>query len=73
MASSFQQSFYGSIQADALPVGQKQNILLIEEFDLNAGVWQLALPGEKVFDLSPDGIRQKAHNEMREETSSPVG
>jgi hypothetical protein len=73
MTRLFQRSFYGSIQVDTLPVGQKQNVLFIEENDLDAGVLQLTIPGEKVIDLSPDRIRQHAHNEMREETSSRVG
>jgi len=28
-----------------LPVGQKNNVILIEEYDLGAGAWQLTLPG----------------------------
>ena len=40
-----------------LPVGQNGTVLLIEEYDLGAKAWQLILPGGKVTDLSPDGIR----------------
>ena len=42
----------------ALPVGQKDNVILIEEYDLGAGAWQLTLPGGKVIDSSPEGIWQ---------------
>ncbi len=51
-----------------LPVGQKQNVMLIEEYDLGAGAWLLTLPGGKVIDSSPEGIWQQAQNELREET-----
>ncbi len=32
-----------------LPLGQKNNVLLIEEYDLAADTWQLTLPGGKVI------------------------
>jgi len=50
-----------------LPVGQKQNVLLIEEYDLGAGAWQLTLPGGKVDDPTPEGILKRAELELREE------
>jgi 8-oxo-dGTP pyrophosphatase MutT (NUDIX family) len=50
-----------------LPVGQNGTVLLIEEYDLGAEAWQLTLPGGKVTDLTPDGIRQQAEIELREE------
>jgi len=50
-----------------LPVGQKQNIMLIEEYDLGAGAWQLSLPGGKVDDPTPDGVSKRAELELREE------
>ncbi len=50
-----------------LPVGQKQNVLLIEEYDLGAEAWQLALPGGKVDDPTPGGILKRAELELREE------
>jgi len=56
-----------------LPVGQKQNVMLIEEYDLGAGVWQLTLPGGKITDASPDSIRRQAEIELREETGYRTG
>src|SRR6266700_3692951 len=50
-----------------LPVGQKGTVLLIEEYDLGAKNWQLTLPGGKVDDPTPDGIRMQAEVELREE------
>ena len=56
-----------------LPVGQKNNLLLIEEYDLAVDTWQLSLPGGKVIESSPDGIWQQAQSELREETSFRAG
>ncbi|SRR5258708_7853664 len=56
-----------------LPVGQKNNVILIEEYDLAADTWQLTLPGGKVIDSSLDGIWQQAQNELREETGFRAG
>jgi 8-oxo-dGTP pyrophosphatase MutT (NUDIX family) len=50
-----------------LPVGQNGTVLLIEEYDLGAEAWQLTLPGGKVIDLTPDGIRGQAEMELRQE------
>jgi len=50
-----------------LPVGQKGTVLLIEEYDLGAEAWQLTIPGGKVTDPTPDGIRKQAELELREE------
>jgi 8-oxo-dGTP pyrophosphatase MutT (NUDIX family) len=50
-----------------LPIGQKPNVLLIEEYDLGAGTWQLTLPGGKVDDPTPEGIVRRAELELREE------
>src|SRR5260221_8933388 len=50
-----------------LPVGQKGMVLLIEEYDLGAETWQLTIPGGKVTDPTPDGIRKQAEIELREE------
>ena len=50
-----------------LPVGQKENVLLIEEYDLGAGAWQLTLPGGKVDDPTPEGLLKRAELELREE------
>ena len=56
-----------------LPVGQKNNVMLIEEYDLAADTWQLTLPGGKVIDPTPEGIWQQAENELREETGFRAG
>jgi len=56
-----------------LPIGQKNNVILIEEYDLGAGTWQLTLPGGKVIDSSPDGICHQAQTELREETGFRAG
>lgn len=56
-----------------LPVGQEQNVMLIEEYDLGAGVWQLTLPGGKVIDSMPEGILNQAQVELREETGFRAG
>jgi 8-oxo-dGTP pyrophosphatase MutT (NUDIX family) len=50
-----------------LPVGQKNNVILIEEYDLGAENWQLTLPGGKVDDPIPEGIHKQAEVELREE------
>ena len=56
-----------------LPVGQERNEMLIEEYDLDAGVWQLTLPGGKVIDPTPDGIWQQVQTKLREETGFRAG
>src|SRR6266567_8695596 len=56
-----------------LPVGQGNNVMLIEEYDLGAGVWQLTLPGGKVIDSTPEGIVERAQSELREETGFRAG
>lgn len=56
-----------------LPVGQQQNVMLIEEYDLGADTWQLTLPGGKVNDPIPSGIVKQAQAELREETGFRAG
>jgi 8-oxo-dGTP pyrophosphatase MutT (NUDIX family) len=56
-----------------LPIGQQQTVLLIEEYDLGAGAWQLKLPGGKVHDATPDGLRMQAEIELREELGYRAG
>ncbi len=56
-----------------LPVGQKENVMLIEEYDLGAGAWQLTLPGGKVIDPTHEGIWHQAQTELREETGFRAG
>ena len=50
-----------------LPVGQKNNVILIEEYDLGAENWQLTLPGGKVDNPTLEGIYKQAEVELREE------
>ncbi|HAG98078.1 MAG TPA: hypothetical protein DCL75_04250 [Ktedonobacter sp.] len=49
------------------PVSQKGTVLLIEEYDLGSETWQLTIPGGKVTDSTPEGIRKQAEVELREE------
>ena len=56
-----------------LPIGQKNNVMLIEEYDLAADTWQLTLPGGRVIDPTPEGIWQQAQAELREETGFRAG
>lgn len=56
-----------------LPIGQKQNVLLLEEYDLGAETWQLTLPGRKVDDSTPSGIVRRAELELCEETGYRPG
>jgi 8-oxo-dGTP pyrophosphatase MutT (NUDIX family) len=56
-----------------LPVSQERNVMLIEEYDLGAGAWQLTLPGGKVIDSTPEGILKLAQDELREETGFRAG
>jgi ADP-ribose pyrophosphatase len=54
-------------------VGQKNNIMLIEEYDLGADAWQLTLPGGKVDDATSEGLAKQAERELREETGYRPG
>lgn len=56
-----------------LPLGQNQNVLLIEEYDLGAGTWQLTLPGGKVDDPTHEGILKRGERELREEIGYKPG
>lgn len=56
-----------------LSIGQKNNVILIEEYDLAADTWQLTLPGGKVIDPTSEGIRQQAQTKLREETGFRTG
>ncbi len=56
-----------------LPIDQKNNVILLEEYDLAADTWQLTLPGGKVIDPTPEGIWQQAQNELREEVGFRAG
>jgi hypothetical protein len=48
-------------------VGQKNNVIVIEEYDLGAENWQLTLPGGKVTDSTSEGIYKQAEVELCEE------
>ncbi len=50
-----------------LPMGQKDIVLLIEEYDFGAGVWQLNLPGGKVENTLGDELDEQAQKELRQE------
>ena len=50
-----------------LPVGQNGTVLLIEEYDLGAEMWQLTIPGGKVTDPTLEGICKQAEIALREE------
>ncbi len=56
-----------------LPMGQKNNVILIEEYDLGTENWQLTLPGGKVIDSTPEGIQEQAEAELREEIGFRAG
>jgi 8-oxo-dGTP pyrophosphatase MutT (NUDIX family) len=56
-----------------LPVGRNATVLLIEEIDLGAATWQLTIPGGRVIDASPEGLRKQAEIELREETGYRAG
>jgi len=56
-----------------LPVGQNGTVLMVEEYDIGAGAWQLTLPGGKVTDMTPDGILKQAEIELREEIGYQPG
>lgn len=48
-------------------------LAILEEYDLAADTWQLTLPGGMVIDPTPEGIRQQAQTELREETGFRAG
>ncbi|GCE49847.1 8-oxo-dGTP pyrophosphatase MutT (NUDIX family) [Thermosporothrix hazakensis] len=50
-----------------LPVGQGDIVLLIEEYNLGAGCWQLTLPGGKREQGSPERLEELAQKELRQE------
>jgi len=50
-----------------MPVGVQGIVLLIEEYDLGAGTWQLKLPGGKVETAALDSVHQQAQKELRQE------
>lgn len=52
-----------------VPIGQQDLLLLIEEYNFGAGVWQLTLPGGKVEkQYAGDRLEDQAQKELRQET-----
>ena len=56
-----------------LPIGSKDIVLLIEEYDLGAGAWQLTLPGGKIEPGLPDQLELQAQRELQQETGYRAG
>jgi len=56
-----------------LPVAYQEMILLVEEYDLGAGVWQLKLPGGKVQETTPRALEKQAQQELRQEVGYRAG
>ncbi len=56
-----------------LPIGQNDIVLLIEEYDLGAGQWQLTIPGGKVEDVCFDTLEEQAQRELRQEIGYRAG
>jgi ADP-ribose pyrophosphatase len=56
-----------------LPIGPKEMVLLIEEYDFGAGCWQLTLPGGKVEVNAGQGLEEQAQKELRQETGYRAG
>ena len=56
-----------------LPIGQPDIVLLIEEYDFGAGVWQLTLPGGKVEHHSHTQLEEQANKELRQEIGYKTG
>lgn len=50
-----------------LPVGENNIVLLIEEYDFGAGVWQLTLPGGKVESGYVERKEEQVQKELRQE------
>lgn len=48
-------------------------VLLIEEYDLGAGVWQLKLPGGKIESGTPETLEEQAQRELRQEIGYRAG
>jgi 8-oxo-dGTP pyrophosphatase MutT (NUDIX family) len=56
-----------------LPIGQNDIVLLVEEYDLGAGQWQIKLPGGKVEQSSAVSLEEQAQRELRQETGYKAG
>lgn len=56
-----------------IPVGQKDIVLLVEEYDLGAGNWHLTIPGGKVEHTDLDTLEEQAQRELRQEIGYRAG
>jgi 8-oxo-dGTP pyrophosphatase MutT (NUDIX family) len=56
-----------------LPVAYQEMVLLVEEYDLGAGVWQLKLPGGKAPETTPQALEKQAQQELRQEIGYRAG
>ncbi|HEU5383748.1 MAG TPA: NUDIX hydrolase [Ktedonobacteraceae bacterium] len=56
-----------------LPVGQNGIVLLIEEYNLGAGRWQLTLPGGKVENACSATLEEQAQRELQQEIGYKAG
>lgn len=51
-----------------VPQGQQGIVLLIEEYNLGAGLWQLTLPGGKIEGATTQTLHDQVQQELRQET-----
>ena len=51
-----------------LPIGQKDMVLLVEEYDLGVGQWQLTIPGGKIEHSASATVEEQAQRELRQES-----
>lgn len=56
-----------------LPIGQKDIVLLVEEYDLGVGQWQLTIPGGKIEHSDSDTLEEQAQRELRQEIGYRAG
>jgi 8-oxo-dGTP pyrophosphatase MutT (NUDIX family) len=56
-----------------LPVGQNDRVLLVKEYNLGAGQWQLTLPGGKVEHPPAVPLEEQAQRELRQEIGYRAG
>jgi 8-oxo-dGTP pyrophosphatase MutT (NUDIX family) len=56
-----------------LPVGQKDIVLLVKEYDLGAGQWQLTIPGGKVEHTHAATLEEQAQRELQQEIGYRAG
>ena len=56
-----------------LPIGQKNILLLAEEYDLGAGQWQLTIPGGKIEHVPSTTLEEQAQRELRQEIGYRAG